>query len=343
MEFERGNRGRLQFVRKSNRKGKGKEIVDSHRPINPPVRIDAREPSLPSSRSVSDRARGNSHQPSNDTRLSDRSRRPPAEITRHHFVPTAYAADRYLPDQRQRNYPPNREQERHPHTPDVPRSAQPPASPQIPANPVQRYPPQRFDVRRVFPMDPRGLYEKASLDIHPDTGTAYPCTQSDLDACGGTYRQASKDQSHKELRALWVPEPNEYPRVGVEKASRDIFDHNDPERTGRDLPTREHEAIGRLLTMLDNACHGPWGPDLAIKSFCDLDTVFFRGKLRGNVCVTWAARTEFYDPHDFGHTVDLGKGKALIQLQAQYLFVDWPCTDGRLFTMMFSTVLHEMV
>ncbi len=194
-------------------------------------------------------------------------------------------------------------------------------------------------------MDPRDLFEQAFLDIHPDTETEYPCTQSDLNACGGKSRKAPNIGNPSLLRTLWFPHPNKDQSDSVEKASRDIFDHNQPERTGEVLPAGEHEAIGHLLAMFDNACHGSWGPDLAIKSFCDLDTVFFRGKLRGHVCVTWAARKEFGKnaDHILAHTIRLGKGKALIQVHAHIMFLDQGLTGGRLFASMFATMLHEMV
>lgn len=106
---------------------------------------------------------------------------------------------------------------------------------------------------------------------------------------------------------------------------------------------KEQHAIDRLLAMLEKACQEPWGPDLAIKVFCDLDAVFFGGKLKGHVCITWADVGEFPERNVFGHTIFLGQGKAVIQLNAQFVFFDWGVEDGRLFAQMLATVLHEMV
>ena len=105
----------------------------------------------------------------------------------------------------------------------------------------------------------------------------------------------------------------------------------------------EREATHRLRAMMEKACRDSWGPELAVKAFCDLDAVFFRGKLRGHVCVTWADVGEFPDGNVFGHTVFLGRGKAVIQLNARFLFFDWGYRDGRVFAQMLATVLHEMV
>ena len=142
---------------------------------------------------------------------------------------------------------------------------------------------------------------------------------------------------------MWFSQPNSRALVSVKTAAREIFDHNNPERRKRIPSGKEQEAIHRLLTMLENACRESWGPDLAIKVFCDLDTVFFRGKLRGHVCITWADLGEFPDRNVFGHTIFLGRGKAVIQLNAQFMFFDWGRTDGQLLNQTLATVLHEMM
>ena len=96
--------------------------------------------------------------------------------------------------------------------------------------------------------------------------------------------------------------------------------------------------------MLDNGRYDWRGPDLAIKAFCDLDTVFFRGRLKGHVCVSWADTKEFPPGKArFGQTVCLGQGKALIQLNVHFIFIGWNCRDGRLLIQMHATVLHEMM
>ena len=56
-------------------------------------------------------------------------------------------------------------------------------------------------------------------------------------------------------------------------AAYQLVQHNRP---GKQHSPEEHDAIERLrecLTIED------WGPDLIIKAFRDLDTVFFNGRL----------------------------------------------------------------
>lgn len=134
--------------------------------------------------------------------------------------------------------------------------------------------------------------------------------------------------------------------MGIEIAAREVYLHNIPDKTGKrnGIPSvKEREATNRLRAMMLKACRDPWGPDLAIKIFCDLDAVFFCGRLRGHVCVTWADEGEFPDGDVFGHTVFVGEGKAVIQLNGRFLFFGWGVRDGRVFTQMLATVLHEMV
>lgn len=60
-----------------------------------------------------------------------------------------------------------------------------------------------------------------------------------------------------------------------------LLRHN---RSGRRPPSKEVDAIRRLRKALKIV---NWGPDLVIKAFQDLDTVFFRGVLVGNCLVKW--------------------------------------------------------
>lgn len=199
--------------------------------------------------------------------------------------------------------------------------------------------PRCFEETMYTLRDLEELYEEASWDISIDTGTDYGCTQEELEACGGRFRRASPTKlDYAELRAMWFPHPNEGgPLVPCRTATLDIVQHNNPLR----IPaSKEYGAIDRLLTMLDDARHGFWGPDVVIKAFCDLDTVFFRGKLRGHVCITWASLYDFKSsPEPIGHTRYLGQSKALIQLNAQYIFLDY---GRRPLTEALGTVLHEM-
>ena len=226
----------------------------------------------------------------------------------------------------------------YPPAPDPPRDARPPARPPGPANTAHRDRPRPFDEKRCIPRDPRELYEEASRGISPDTGTAYPCTAKDLDASGGVHRFADSHRSRAELRAMWFSKPNTGSKVGIRQAALDIFQHNAP---GRIPSAKEEDAIQRLRIMLDNACKGHWGPDVAIKCFCDLDTVFFRGDLRGHVCVTWR---ELASITWLGQTSFLDHGKALIKLNPSSLFLDRskPAAHERPLTETLATLLHEM-
>ena len=51
----------------------------------------------------------------------------------------------------------------------------------------------------------------------------------------------------------------------------------------------ENTAIFNLIHMVRSHSEGRrYGPDIVIKAFKDLDTVFFGGRLRGNVYIMWA-------------------------------------------------------
>ena len=226
----------------------------------------------------------------------------------------------------------------HPPARDPPRNTRPPARPSGPANTAHRDRPRIFDEKRGIRRCPEELFEEAAWDVSPDTGTEYPCTKRDLDASGGKYRLADSHRHPAELIAMWFSEPNTGPKVGIRQAALDIFHYNAP---GRIPSAKEEDAIERLCIMLANACEGHWGPDVAIKCFCDLDTVFFRGKLRGHVCVTWAGRSEF-PSFTWGQTTSLGHGKALIQLNARYIFLGPDSWEERPLNQTLQTLLHEM-
>ena len=201
------------------------------------------------------------------------------------------------------------------------------------------HPSQDQDIIQAFPRDPEELYEESVHDINPDTMTNYPCTQKELNASGGANRQMAIDKVTAMNPRLFA-HPNRGPFIDARKATREIFDHNDERRKPS---ATEDEAISRLFTAFGNAVHEPWGPDLAIKAFCDLDKVFFCGRLKGHVCLTWMSErgvnsqgSEFY-----ARTWYLGKGKCAMQLNAYMIFFR-PYDIGSFFDQMFSTMLHEM-
>ena len=339
MNIMRNGRGRLQHVRKPKRKGEYGRLDPPETTMDPSRRKGPEEAPLNSSRDTFRHDRVQNEPSPNKARLPDRSRRPPVENTRKHRVPTTSASNRYPHRRDSEAYPPDRAPEIPPPAPDPP-PLRPSARPQSPPIPEYKEPLQRFNVLRVIPRKPREFYDEAFCDTSPNTGTKYPCTQRDLDACGGNSRGISDKRSGAELRALWFPKPNRRRLVSVKQAARDIHDYNQPDR----MPSREeHQAIGRLLAMLDDACHGSWGPDLAIKALCDLDTVFFRGKLRGHVCITWQGPEAFRHSRVLAQTLYLDRGKVLIKLNAQTIIFHYDGGEGMIFTEMLATVLHEMV
>ena len=107
-----------------------------------------------------------------------------------------------------------------------------------------------------------------------DGGTPYPTNQADIDI----------------HRAFKFTHHNKGPFVSSREATRQLMFHNIPHRRVQPI---EQDALNHLLDLFRDARDGcRWGPDLAIKCFRDLDIVFFRGKLQGNVCVKWDSPTE---------------------------------------------------
>ena len=189
---------------------------------------------------------------------------------------------------------------------------------------------------QVFPRNPKDLLQETSDDITPDTGTNYPCTQQELNASGGANRRTAWDAFKVKNNTKWFAYPNNGPFVDARKAACEIFDHNDQKR----IPSAaEKEAISRLITGFKNAGREYWGPDLAIKAFCDLDKVFFCGRLKGHVCLTWKPDSSFKSEL-YASTLNLGAGKCVIQLNADLHF-SFPFV-ALIFNQMFDTLLHEM-
>lgn len=260
-------------------------------------------------------------------------------------APNTSGSSRYPHGRDDGFYPLTRQPFYYPHARDPQRDARPPGRPSSSANPAHRAGPPPFDEKRGVRRRSQELYEEASWEVSPDTGTEYPCTKGDLDACGGKsrgvlIREASGKPDHARMRAMFFPGPNTGSKVSIRQAALDIFQHNSLRRTPS---AKEVEAIDRLCIMIDNACHGFWGPDVAIKCFCDLNTVFFRGKLKGHVCITWVGPKEL-GPTYFGisRTLGHGHGKALIQLGAHGIFLEPDPWHERPLNQTLATILHEM-
>lgn len=126
------------------------------------------------------------------------------------------------------------------------------------------------------------------------------------------------------------------PFISQRAAAREIHDHN---RLNRAPSNAECRALSRLDAALDDAHGNHWGPDLIIKAFCDLDTVFFNGRLRGHVCIAWRAASEMGSTL-YGGTNYLSQGKCQIGLNAEGIILD--LSSSKAFKQMWSTMLHEM-
>lgn len=211
------------------------------------------------------------------------------------------------------------------------------SSPPHPPNPSISILSQTQNIIKVFPRRAEELYVEAFDQVTPGIGTDYPCTPKDLSASGGVARRLPPDRHPSEYESRWFTSKNKWPSVDPETAAREVFDHNNPERIP---PADEDEAIGRLVTGIRNAGLRKWGPDLAIKAFCDLDKVLFCGKLRGNVCLTWEQDSSSLRGLFALTTVWKTHGKCLIQLNAYWNIFMYEVHSN--FAQMFATLLHEM-
>ena len=223
-----------------------------------------------------------------------------------------------------------------------------PPSHEFPFRPMQPRPaPKQHSSQRPFPQipgkqmaspkSPQELYHDAFKDVFLDLGTKYECKQSDLDATGGLARQLFPDDSYDDRgpsRKKWFVNKKRPQIITPRRATLDISRHNDLDR----IPSEsEKQAMERLSKAIDEGHKGCWGPDLIIKVFCDLDTVFFKGRLRGHVCVRWLRNWERELYITWGNAFDLGEGKSVIKLNADTILLQYPAPFER----MFGTMLHN--
>ena len=170
-------------------------------------------------------------------------------------------------------------------------------------------------------------YNQAFLPLHTNSGTSYPCSQSDLDVHDtGTFQ-----------------EPNKRPFVSPMVATRELMLHN---HITRRVPPVELVAIDDLrdtVYMVEKRMD--FGPDLAVKAFADLDLIFFAGHLRNNVRVRWVRASDHprfaVSRGLWGATISLPeRGKCLIILNADLLLRQNHGEDP--LRLIFGTLLHEM-
>ena len=105
--------------------------------------------------------------------------------------------------------------------------------------------------------------QRSSRAVRPTNGTRYPCTKEDLAVAQGL-----------------IPYVSPVPLVSAEEAIIRVLRWNHIDTIPK---ARESQAIQRFAAAVKQ----PFGPDLAIKAYRDLDLIFFGGLLFGNSLVTW--------------------------------------------------------
>ncbi|KAL9612758.1 MAG: hypothetical protein Q9167_002643 [Letrouitia subvulpina] len=171
------------------------------------------------------------------------------------------------------------------------------------------------------------LYRLALTPISTHTGYPYPCRQEDLDSYSRKKKSTLFGEFLRDI-VLWWPE-------SIDAVIRDIEAYLDPDRPPS---AEERSAMDRLYKAL---ClkGGEWTPDVPIKAFRDLDTVFFQGRLSGNVKVGWVRSTQITTPNSIGTTIYRFNGQSEIALDADYHIFEaqYPWKS------MWQTLIHEMV
>lgn len=167
------------------------------------------------------------------------------------------------------------------------------------------------------------LLEECQNPIRADKGTAYPCSQRDLDGCVNFYR------SNRNVDYV-------SPITGTNKLVQwlDINQPPDP------------ESVAALRRLREGLKLEQWGPDLVIKAFKDLDQAFFMGTLTGNVLVVWKNVRDINNlwgllssnGTTMGYTSKMGHGQARITLDSPSHFR----TASDPYREMWRTLLHEM-
>lgn len=189
---------------------------------------------------------------------------------------------------------------------------------------------RRGNERRITPAEHAVyLYRSSSDKFYVDYGSVYPCNQGQLDF-------------HHQGR-FW--RKNRGPFVSLSMATEEVMVHNDEKRRPSMAEIDAISKLGNAVRDRTYRCH----PDLVIKAFNDLDTVFFGGRLRSNVLVSWAnsmecAELEREAGHFYGCTLSRTheeNGQACIFLNARRMFLE-NVDDESPLRAMFCTLLHEV-
>ena len=184
--------------------------------------------------------------------------------------------------------------------------------------------------RRLTPAEHAAyLYRSSSDKFYADYGSFYPCSQNELDF-------------HRRGRFSRM---NKGPFVSLLEATEEVMVQNDERRRP---PIAEIDAISNLATVVGDRTYR-YHPDLVIKAFNDLDTIFFGGRLHGNVLVSWANSMEcaeiereigfFYGGTESRFPEE--NGQARILLNARGMFLE-NVEDENPLRAMFCTLLHEV-
>lgn len=164
------------------------------------------------------------------------------------------------------------------------------------------------------------LYAAAFRSVHANRGTAYSCSETDID------------------RATHFRGRHSGQYIGRNRADREIVDQNSLRR----VPGRsEAAAITRLKDAIRGCERHRWYPDLVVKAFLDLDKIFFCGRLRDIVKVAWKRNLNRpavagLCPPDRGNP---NSGRCEIWLNADVILLS---PHRSPFREVFATILHEM-
>lgn len=167
------------------------------------------------------------------------------------------------------------------------------------------------------------LLHECKYPIRVDEGTAYPCSQTDLDGYVRFYR------SNEHM--VYVS-----PNRATNNLVQWLDIHKNP----------DSESAAALERLKQGTRIQKWGPDLLIKAFKDLDQAFFMGTLTGNVLVHWKNTREISDRWGlgssrgvtWGSTSKMGHGRAGISINSKPHFTRARDPHRE----MWRTMLHEM-
>ena len=180
------------------------------------------------------------------------------------------------------------------------------------------------------------LFEQAFEDVLVNTGTPYPCTQTDIENLIGNSPPSRLDVIRM-------------PTMSIEEATKKLEKHLE-----NTTPKTEafYESLNRLRGLLALK-EGDCGPDLVVKSFHDWDQVIFRGKLKGRVIIRWAECEEDCDyvgchyprgePFFYRWSEIEFNANAIFEEEYKYSFDPEKDAIYGPFGAMTSTLLHEMV